>query len=128
MKLKLKTYNNKQVIDITDIVNTYVVKNTNRGKVINIVVLHTTCGITTADLDPGTDQDYVNFIKELSPAISFNHPHDPEHFPDHMWSTLIGTSVTLPLSEKGLVLGKWQRLVLIEMAGPRERSLELTII
>jgi len=40
---------------------------------------------------------------------------------------LIGTSVTLPFEKKKLVLGTWQRVVLIELDGPRERELAISI-
>lgn len=124
----VKTNNKRQVVDITNSINNFVVKNTNRGKLLNIVALHTTCAITTADLDPGTDIDYLEFIKSLTPSLNFNHPHNPGHFPDHMWSTLIGTNITLPFGKSGVALGQWQRIVLLELDGPRERTLELTTI
>jgi thiamine phosphate synthase YjbQ (UPF0047 family) len=52
MKLRIKTQNKRQVIDITKEVQT---KLGNVSGLANIFVLHTTAAITTADLDPGTD-------------------------------------------------------------------------
>ena len=42
-------------------------------------------------------------------------------------SALIGTAVSLPFEEKKLLLGTWQRVVLIELDGPRQRELALSI-
>jgi thiamine phosphate synthase YjbQ (UPF0047 family) len=40
---------------------------------------------------------------------------------------LIGTSLSLPFDKKKLLLGTWQRVVLVELDGPRERELALSI-
>jgi len=39
------------------------------------------------------------------------------HVGDHIMSALIGTAVSLPFEEKKLLLGTWQRVVLIELDG-----------
>ncbi len=42
-----------------------------------VFAAHTTCALTTADLDPGTDQDLLDALRRLLPKISYRHPHDP---------------------------------------------------
>ena len=94
----------------------------------SLTCLHTTAALTTADLDPGTDLDMLDAFTAMIPKLNFRHPHDPSHTPDHILATLIGPSVTLPVSRKRLVLGTWQRVVLFEFDGPRERSVTLTLV
>jgi thiamine phosphate synthase YjbQ (UPF0047 family) len=36
------------------------------------------------------------------------------------------TSVTVPVKDGQLVLGTWQRIILVELDGPRERNLIVT--
>ena len=91
-------------------------------------VTHTTAALTTADLDPGTDQDYLDAFEKIIPQIDFIHPHDPFHAPDHILSTLIGTSLTLPVEKGQLVLGTWQRVVLIEFNGPKKREIIINLL
>ena len=55
----------------------------------------------------------------------YRHPHNPEHAPDHILSSLIGTTLTLPVEAGSLVLGTWQRVILVELDGPRQRELKL---
>ncbi len=55
--------------------------------------------------------------------MNFRHPHDPQHTPDHILSSLIGTAITLPVKQGKLLLGTWQRVVLVEFNGPRQREL-----
>jgi len=38
-------------------------------------------------------------------------------------SSLIGSSISVPVTKGKLVLGTWQRIVLVELDGPRERNI-----
>jgi len=49
-------------------------------------------------------------------------PHNPMHVPDHILSTLIGTSVSMQIERGLLLLGTWQRVILAELDGLRERE------
>ncbi|HSX47790.1 MAG TPA: secondary thiamine-phosphate synthase enzyme YjbQ [Patescibacteria group bacterium] len=124
MKIVISTKSQKQILDITKQIE----EKLEGDGLVNIFLKHTTAALTTADLDPGTDKDYLEAIKSLTPIVNWQHPHDPKHFPDHLWSTLIGTDLTLPFSSSRLDLGTWQRVILIELDGPRERQIQLSII
>ncbi len=132
--LKVKTKQKKEVVDITNRVNELLKDNNDdndddRRGLVNILVTHTTAALTTADLDPGgTDLDYLEAFEQLVPKLNFRHPHDPSHMPDHVLSSLIGTSLTLPVQKGKLVLGTWQRLVLFEFDGPRERQIMVSFL
>lgn len=127
-KLIIKTSSKRQVIDITDQVNQQIKKQNFKDGICNLFVTHTTAALTTADLDPGTDQDFLVAFKKIVPKLNYHHPHDPSHMPDHILSSLIGTSITIPVKDGKMVLGTWQRVVLIEFDGPRERSLVIQCI
>ncbi len=127
VKIKLSTTTKREVLDITDQVNEEIGKQNFKEGLCNLFVIHTTAALTTADLDPGTDQDYLDGFEEIIPKLNFQHPHDPKHMPDHLLSTLIGTSLTVPVENGQLVLGSWQRIVLIELDGPRERTVVLNL-
>src|SRR5581483_12347896 len=104
MTLNIKTTDKRQVIDIT----TKVEELLKGGGLVNIFLKHTTAAITTADLDPGTDKDYLSAFESITPKIQWSHPHNPAHFPDHFWSTVIGPAISLPFIEGQLDLGTWQ--------------------
>jgi secondary thiamine-phosphate synthase enzyme len=84
--------------------------------------------LTTADLDPGTDRDLLQALRSLLPQQSYRHPHDPSHAPDHILSSLIGPSVLVPYRQRALLLGTWQRIILVELDGPRQRTIHLTTL
>lgn len=126
-RLSIKTRNKREVLDITDVVEDQLAKNGAASGVCHVLVLHTTAALTTADLDPGTDLDMLDAFEAMIPKLRYRHPHNPAHVPDHILSALIGTSLSLPFDKKKLLLGTWQRIVLVELDGPRERELALTI-
>jgi secondary thiamine-phosphate synthase enzyme len=125
-RLSIKTHTKREVLDITDLVEEQLGKAPASG-VCHLLVLHTTAALTTADLDPGTDLDMLDAFEEMIPKLRYRHPHNPAHVPDHILSAVIGTSLSLPFDKKKLLLGTWQRVVLIELDGPRERKLALSI-
>src|SRR5581483_10166954 len=114
-KLLIKTRKKREFVDITDEVNRQLQK-AYEGKsgVCQVAILHTTAAVTTADLDPGTDLDMLDAFEAMIPKLRYRHPHNPAHVPDHILSALIGTSVALPVEQGSLILGTWQRVVLME--------------
>jgi secondary thiamine-phosphate synthase enzyme len=127
-RISVKTRSKREVLDITDTVEALLEKNHAKGTgICNLFILHTTAALTTADLDPGTDLDMLDAFEAMIPKLRYRHPHNPAHVPDHILSSLIGPSVALPFEPGKILLGTWQRIVLIELDGPRERELVLTV-
>lgn len=122
-QIKIETNKKREVIDITENISNELSKDT---KLVNVFVTHSTAALATAELDPGSDQDYLDAYEKLIPKLKYRHPHDPEHMPDHILSTTIGASLTIPVINRKLALGTWQRLVLIEFDGPRLRNILIT--
>jgi len=127
VEFNIKTSKKKEILDITNDIDELLKKyHPGKSGVCSLFILHTTAALTCADLDPGTDLDMLDAFYEMIPKLKYRHPHDPSHVPDHILSALIGTSLMLPVKEGKLVLGTWQRVVLCEFDGPRERNLILS--
>jgi secondary thiamine-phosphate synthase enzyme len=125
----IKTKSKKEIIDITEKINTELRKLNATSGLCFIFLKHTTAALTTADLDPGgTDLDYLEAFEKIVPKLKYRHPHNPTHMPDHILSSLIGTSLFLPVKNGLLELGAWQRVVLVEFDGPRIREVSLSFI
>ena len=128
-RLTIKTHRKREILDITERVEAWLRdQHGDQSGVCQLVVLHTTAALTTADLDPGTDADMLDAFERIIPKLNYRHPHDLEHVPDHILSALIGTSVGL-LAERGtLILGIWQRVILVELDGPRQREIAVGFV
>jgi secondary thiamine-phosphate synthase enzyme len=126
MDLSVKTQRRRQVVDLTEQVQAVIPPDVTG--LAALTVLHTTAAVTTANLDPGTDLDLLDALEVLLPDRPWRHPHSPRHAPDHLLASMVGSSITVPVRDGRLVLGTWQRVVLIEFDGPRSRRLALTLI
>ncbi|MBV8086008.1 MAG: YjbQ family protein [Chloroflexi bacterium] len=122
--LPVRTLEKDQVLDVTAMVEEQLEA---REGICTVFVAHTTCALTTADLDPGTDLDILEALRKLLPDVRYRHPHDPGHTPDHILASLIGPSVSAPVHDGRLVLGTWQRVILLELDGPRQRDLYVSV-
>lgn len=126
-RLIIKTTKKREVLDITDLIEDQLTEGTTGEGVCHLFILHTTAALTTADLDPGTDLDMLDAFEAMMPKLRYRHPHNPAHVGDHILSAMIGTSVSIPFQKNKLLLGTWQRVVLIELDGPRQRELALSV-
>lgn len=128
-RLTIETRKKREILDITDAIDGVLRRGAGRGSGLCFVnVLHTTAALATADLDPGTDLDMLDAFEAMVPHLRYRHPHNPEHVPDHILSTLIGTGLSVPYEDGALILGTWQRVILVELDGPRRRQLVCTWI
>jgi secondary thiamine-phosphate synthase enzyme len=124
-KVVVNTNKSRCVVDITDLITGVI---DDKSKAVSVFTAHTTCAITTADLDPGTDQDLLDAVYEIVPKLEYRHPHDSshKHVHSHLASSLIGPGVTVPVKDGKLELGAWQKVVLVELDGPRQRTVIIT--
>jgi secondary thiamine-phosphate synthase enzyme len=122
----IRTRQKDEVVDITETIETYLRNVLTESGMCFVFVAHTTCALTTADLDPGTDRDLLDALRRLLPKMSYRHPHDPSHTPDHILSSLLGPSLAIPYQNRRLMLGTWQRVILVELDGPRQRTVHVS--
>jgi len=127
-RLVITTTVKDEVVDITEKVNNIVQQSGVERVWCGMFVTHTTCCLTTADLDPGTDKDLLDALRKISPDLPYRHPHNPSHASDHILSSLIGPSLVVLVENGQIFLGDWQRIVLVELNGPRKRTILLSCI
>ena len=99
---------------------------------LHIFVQHTSAGITiNENADHSVRDDFETFINHLIPE---NHPlyshvyEGSDDMPAHLKASLIGSSVTIPISGGQLNLGIWQGIYLCEFrdhGGPRRLVLSV---
>jgi secondary thiamine-phosphate synthase enzyme len=126
--LQVNSDKKKEVIDLTAKLRSALDRNQAADGLYHLFLTHTSAAPTTADLDPGTDLDLLDAFKALVPRLDYRHPHSPKHVADHIRSSLIGTSLWIPVKNREPRLGTWQRVVLVEFDGPRERQITLSMI
>lgn len=113
----------REIADITSDVAELIRDLNLRDGLCDLFVTHTTCALTVADLDPGTDLDMLDAFEAMVPKLKYRHEHDPDHTPDHIMAAIIGPSITVPVETGLLQLGSYQRIILVEFNGPRNRDI-----
>ena len=126
--LKVKTTQTRQVMDLTDQVNREIAKNQVEEGVCLLFIQHTTAALTVGEVGEGTEEDLMDVLEKIIPKMRFRHAHDPAHAPAHMIASILGPSLTLPVAHRKLVLGTWQSVLLIELDGPRERTVHMQLL
>lgn len=89
-----------------------------------VSVPHTTAAVTIGETwDDDVTTDVERALAEWVPDVRFDHGEG--NSPAHFLSEAIGVSCLVPLDDGKPVLGKWQGIVLIELDGPRERTVQV---
>lgn len=126
--LRIATTAEKEIVDLTDRVEAMVRRANIQEGLCALFVTHTTAALTTGEIGEGTDEDLLKVVEEMIPRVRFQHAHNPAHAWSHMASSILGPSLTVPVSAGKLVLGTWQSVMLVELDGPRERFVHVTLI
>jgi len=54
-------------------------------------------------------------------------PHEPENAHSHLIAMLLGSSEVIPILDGELDLGRWQSVMLVELDGPRQRTVSVRL-
>ena len=113
----------EQVIDLTEKI---AAQAASMGTgVCHLFTKHTTCALTILTDEEGIAEDLLNVLHGLVPQTT-NYVHDSaDHVRAHVLSALVGPSVSVPVRNGQLGLGQFQRIVLLEFEGPRERAVDV---
>ena len=94
----------------------------------SVYVPHTTAGLTiNENADPDVAADLLRWATELL-GDEGRFKHWERNTGGHIFSSLFGCSLTVPLAGGDLTLGQWQAIYLVEGDGPRERTLRITML
>ena len=89
-----------------------------------VSVPHTTAAVTVGETwDDDVTTDVERALAGWVPDVRFDHSEG--NSPAHFLSEAIGISCLVPLEDGKPVLGRWQGIVLIELDGPRERTVRV---
>jgi secondary thiamine-phosphate synthase enzyme len=104
-----------QVVDITDDIAAFV-RDVGDG-LLSVLALHATAGLALMETGSGSEVDLVSALERVLPRDDrYAHRHGSAgHGADHLLPALVSPSLTLPVSGGRLVLGTWQRVVLVDL-------------
>jgi secondary thiamine-phosphate synthase enzyme len=122
--IEIDTHKSVEVIDITSRVEEALQKSRIEDGICLVYTLHTTTGLTINESDPDLVQDILKLLASLVPqGNSYLHDRSDGNAHAHMRSMLLGNSAAIPVEQKKLILGTWQRILFFELDGPRRRKI-----
>ncbi len=127
--LELETSKRVQIIDITRNIEAALAESGLRKGLVNIYSKHSTSAIFINENESGLLEDYQNLIESLIPTGN-NYKHDriDNNADSHLRSFIIGNNETIPFENGSMDLGTWQSVFFLDMDGPRNRRITITIM
>ncbi len=118
--------------DLTDEIARIVSTSCVQSGVVHIFNLGSTGAIGTIEFEPGLEHDLPAMLdKLLPPSRDYGHEqawHDGNGH-SHLQATMLGPSLTVPIKDGRLFLGRWQQIFHLECdIKPRERTIMATVI
>ena len=136
----IQTDKHLQFLDVTDDVERTLADSGIQNGFAVVFSRHTTAGIRINEHEPLLLDDMTALLEQLVPqALSYRHDdygvrtvnlNEDERVNGHSHcrSLLLGASESVPVVGGGLMLGRYQRLFLVELDGPQQREFVVQIV
>ena len=122
-EFQVKTSRKIQRLDITKEVER-AAKSLGGGTALLVTTPHTTAAVTVGEAwDPDVTGDIERALDAWVPNVRFDHGEG--NSAAHFLSEAIGNARLVPLERGKPILGRWQGIFLIELDGPRERTVSV---
>ena len=127
--IQVKTKGEDDIIDITKQTSKVIESSEIKNGTVTIFVSGSTAALTTIEYEPGLLSDFPKMLERVAPKnIDYGHEqrwHDGNGH-SHVRASLLGPSLTIPFSNRSLMLGTWQQIVFIDFdIYPRQRKIVL---
>jgi secondary thiamine-phosphate synthase enzyme len=140
--LSIATTADLDICDLTPIVREkvqqFVQKNGCQQGQVTLLARHTTTGLIVNENEVRLLHDLKVWLKTLAPPMGhYQHndlhlrevpPDEPINAHSHLMAIALGTQLTIPFVDGSLTLGQWQSILLVELDGPRQRSVSLQLL
>lgn len=123
--IEFETRGNDEIVDITHQVAAVVAKFGLSEGVATVFVVGSTAAVTTMEFEPGLEADVKQWLRDLAPAGDWRHDAtwSEANGHSHLRASMIGPSLTIPVTNGRLTLGTWQQIVVIDSdVKPRHRT------
>ncbi len=123
-QIEVRTGSHRQMVDITRQVAA-TIDGAGNG-ICHVYVPHTTAAVVINEhADPDVARDLIAAYEAMVPDVHFAHAEGNSDA--HLMTTLLGSSVSVPVEEGQLRLGTWQGIFFVELDGPRSRKVWVSV-
>jgi secondary thiamine-phosphate synthase enzyme len=123
--ITIETEDRTECIDITDRVAATLPDDA--SGVCTIFSQHTTMGVVVNEAESRLLDDLATALDRLVPDDGWQHDQIDDNADSHVRAMLVGESMTVPVADGELQLGRWQSILAVECDGPRSRTLTIRV-
>ena len=124
----IRTTTKREMIDLTARVADIVVRADVAEGLCSVYTPHATAAIVVNENDdPNVCVDVLEALDRLVPAGIWRHDRVDGNAASHIQATILGPGETIPVRQGKLLLGTWQAVMLVELDGPRDRRVVVTV-
>ncbi len=128
-ELHIRTKTKREMIDLTARVAEIVAGAGVREGLCSVYTPHATAAIVVNENDdPNVCVDVLDALDRLIPAGVWRHDKVDGNAASHIQATILGPGETIPVRSGELLLGTWQAVMLVELDGPRDRRVVVTVV
>jgi secondary thiamine-phosphate synthase enzyme len=119
----IRTRATQEMVDITRRVADLVTATGVKDGICAIYVPHATAAVViNENADPNVCTDILTALAGLVPEGRWLHDRIDNNAAAHIKATILGPSEVVPVRSGRLRLGTWQSVMLVELDGPRDRT------
>ncbi|MFH1453651.1 MAG: secondary thiamine-phosphate synthase enzyme YjbQ [Armatimonadota bacterium] len=126
-RFEVSTKGKGQIIDITSFVAGIVERSSIKSGTVTVFIPGSTAGLTTIEYESGLVKDFTRFWDRAVPddvEYSHNQKWHDNNGHSHVRSSLLGPSLTVPFTDKKLLIGIYQQIILVDFdVRSREREI-----
>ncbi len=121
-EFRVETAVRNVMVDITQQINGLIPSGLRSG-VCHVFCPHSTAGLAVNEnADADVKRDFMAKLAALIPQEESYYRHAEGNSDAHLKTSLVGSSLTLPVRDGRLALGIWQGVYFCEFDGPRTRK------
>jgi secondary thiamine-phosphate synthase enzyme len=127
-EFRIRTTTKREMIDLTARVADIVARADVAEGLCSVYTPHATAAIVVNENDdPNVCVDVLDALDRLVPAGIWRHDRVDGNAASHIQATILGPGETIPVRQGKLLLGTWQAVMLVELDGPRDRRVVVTL-
>jgi len=138
--IRIPTLGPTEFFDITRYLEKFVDEAGVRSGIVNVQSLHTTTAIVVNEDEPLLHADFATLLDRAVPRdAAYRHDDASARTVNvtvdervnghaHCRALMLGCSACLNIVDGRLKLGRWQRVFLVELDGPREREVSIVLM
>lgn len=127
-EFRIRSHQKYEMLDVTRQVAEVVREAQLDEAICSVYVAHATAAVVINENDdPNVCTDVLDALDKLIPPGAWRHDRVDNNGAAHIKAAILGPGETIPVRDGRLLLGTWQAIMVVELDGPKERRVVVTV-